>query len=764
MPDKCSVTKEIIFSLLFFGICFATKAQEIRLAPNPSESDYQRAQSFVWDSLSQKIFQNGLLPQWFGDNSGFAYQTKTREGNRYYKVLFSDLKRNESMDVSKFAKSLSNYTGESIDKKELPISILHWVNPQKFNFTYNSKTYQIDLHSYKIKTLEDSYKSTEKNISVSPDKEYEVFIKDYNLYLRNRKTHKERALTTKGNKDSVYGSSYGWSQVMRGEGAIAEPKLKLKWSPNSKKIFTQISDFSDAEKMYMLDWSIDSLYRPELVSYYRPSPGDTTFVKLRPIVIDIKTGEITSIPIDPQPHMLDLGKNLYWRKDSKRIYGTYDHRGFQQKDLLEFDSETGIIEIKYSDKSDTNIDYDSRFRFFDSEDLAFFTSEKSGWKQLYRLNWKTKEVKQLTNGNFVVNTIEGVDLDKKEIYFTASGREEGVNPYYDLLYKVDFSGKKLQLLTSEAYNHDISISPDKKYFIDNISAPDYPTKSVLRSTQSGEIISEIQKADIKDLEEIGWSFPETFSTKAKDGETEIYGALWKPTNFDPELTYPVVDYTYSGPHMFVFPNTFSKGVYGLYNSAQALAELGFVVIQIDGRGSSGRSKAFHDKSYRDLGNNLEDHAEAIRYLANKYDWVDGNRVGIFGHSFGGYDAAHALMAFNDTYKVAISESADHDWRMEKAWYPELYAGWPVEDQYHEQSNITMADQMKGKLLLIHGGLDENVNPSATFKLSEALIKADKYFDLLIVPSARHAFPKKYYPYIQKKRWDFFVEHLIRNKP
>lgn len=753
--------KELQCVFLCMWMSFLLSAHSQLMAEKPGEQEYRSAQSFVWDSISKKLYQNGVYPQWFGDDLGFAYALKTRKGTEYFKSNFSDLKQRPAFDPKKFKNALEKLSEDKIDEKNLPINMIHWSNANQFNFSYKGNNYRINLKNYKIDKIENPY-SAEENISISPDKNLEVFLRDYNLILRNRKTNEETPLTKDGNQDYMYGSVYGWSQTMKGENTIAKPNLKVKWSPDSKKILTQVTDFSSAEKMYLLDFSIDSLYRPELLSYYRPSPGDTTFVKLNPLIIDIESKEIVPIKLKPTPQMLDLGGNLFWSKKNKRIYGTYDRRGFQQKDYLDIDPETGEINIVYTEESKTNIDYLTRFRYLEEENIALITSESSGWKQLYKLDWKTGKRTALTQGEFVVDEIKSVDLKEKQIYFTAMGKEQGVNPYFRMLYKIDFDGNNLKLLTPEKLNHEVHISSDHQYFIDNYSSPLHPTISVLRSTSDGKILSKITEADLEDLKQLGWQFPEIFETIAQDGKTKIYGIMWKPSNFDASKKYPVVDYSYTGPHMNVFPNSFSQSVYGLYNSVQSLAELGFIVVQIDGMGTAGRSKAFHNVSYKNMGNNLLDHTLAIQQLGEKYDWFDADRVGIYGHSAGGYDAAHALMAFPETYKVAVASAADHDWRMEKAWWPEYYVGWPVDEYYHDHSNITMAPKMQGKLLLIHGGIDENVNPSATFKLAEALIKADKYFDMLIVPSARHAYPKKYYPYVQRKRWDFFVEHLIVN--
>ena len=278
---------------------------------------------------------------------------------------------------------------------------------------------------------------------------------------------------------------------------------------------------------------------------------------------------------------------------------------------------------------------------------------------------------------------------------------------------------------------------------------------------SGAILAELSKADINDLLALGYRFPETFTATARDGVTTIYGAIWKPTYFDPVKKYPVIDQSYTGPHTNMYPRSFSSSI---GRSNQALAELGFIVVTIDGMGTAGRSKAFHNVSYKNMGKNLLDHVLAISELAAKYSWIDTSRVGIFGHSAGGYDAGHAVLEFPDFYKVAVASSADHDFRMEKDWWPEMYMGWPVDSTYHQVSNITMAGNLKGKLLIVHGGIDENVNPSATFKLAEALVKADKEFDMLIFPGQRHGYQGKTGEYFNKKLWNYFVEHLAQQKP
>ncbi len=322
-------------------------------------------------------------------------------------------------------------------------------------------------------------------------------------------------------------------------------------------------------------------------------------------------------------------------------------------------------------------------------------------------------------------------------------------------------GKELTLLTPENAFHEIYLSEDKKFVVDNYSTVNQATKSVLRDLASGNIFRQISEADISSLKAKGYQSPQQFSAIGKDGKTEIYGIYYVPTDFNPKKSYPVIDYTYTGPFIDITPKTFKGGLIGLQ---QPMAELGFVVVTVDGMGTFGRSKAFQDVSYRNLGDGTTDHVLAIKQLAKSKPFLNIQKVGIFGHSAGGYDAARAMLLHPDFYKVGVASAGDHDHRMEKAWWPEMYMGYPVGDFYHQQSNITNAANLKGKLLLAHGAIDENVNPSATYKFAEALIKAGKDFDMFIWPSRNHNFGRTTGDYFTKKRWDYFLEHLLGQKP
>jgi dipeptidyl-peptidase-4 len=616
-----------------------------------------------------------------------------------------------------------------------------------------NRTYLLDRESYRLQIPPVEMEKNSKE-QPSPDSSWVAYQKDFNLFLRSAKDSTTKQLSVAGEKDYEYASWYGWYDLMEGENGNRPERFRLSWSKDGQWIETGICDLRTAQKMYLLDWSVDSLFRPRLLSYYRGSPGDTGMVYMEPVFFHVPSGREIRPPLPRSTHINAI--EVEWSMESGKAYLSRSSRGYQKHDIYSFDLNTEKLRQLYTESSETNID---NFVHVIKEEsgLIFFLSEKSGWRQLYALDLSTLQEKRITRGQYYINRIARIDEKKEKIYFLASGRETGHNPYYQHLYSISFSGEDLRLLCPEESHHQVTISPDNNYFVDNYSTVNQPTTTVLRDLESGQVMMELSRADISKLQ--GWTAPEIFSVLARDGKTNIYGALWKPMNFDPGQKYPIIELSYTGPHTHLFPTDFSRAF-----MLQSYAELGFVALVVDGLGSSGRSKEFHNWSYKNLGGNLEDHVVAIRQLARRHPWMDTTRVGIFGHSAGGYDAAHALLAYPDFYKVAVASSADHDHRMEKAWWPEMYMGWPVDSAYHLQSNITMAPRLKGRLLITHGGIDDNVNPSATLKLAEALIKADKQFDMLILPSQRHGYGGTHQKYFTKLRWNYFIEHLRGVEP
>lgn len=735
------------FLLSFLLLSLYSFSQEVK-----PRADYERAVGFLSENIREKTYNLHININWFEDNSGGWFKEETQDGIVYRKVLVKNGVISDLFDHEKLAKLLSANTEKTISKDDLKLDDIKCLSAKEMVLTIGEERFNLDSKKMKLTEIADEEVETSEHLS--PDGKWEAFTEDYNLFVKNLKTGEIKQLSKDGTKDYAYGSWYGWMDIMEGEGTDRPEHFGVSWSPDSKWVFASICDTRTAEKMYLLDWSVDSLYRPRLLSYFRGSPGDTTMVYQHSAFFNVNSGKRVEPRLPKLTHINSM--DFEWSEKTEKVFMQYMSRGYQSVELLLLDLATGTQSSIYSDVSKTNIDnFDALMK--EKLNRVFFLSERSGWRQLYSVNLDSKEVVRITKGEYVINDIKFFDDEEQVFYFTASGVDEGANPYHEKLYRIDTDGGNFKALTSEGLHHHVQISPDGKFFVDNMSTAQAPTKTLLRSTETGKNIAKLGEADVSQL--VNYRAPQSFKVKARDGKTDIYGALWLPSNFDPSKKYPVVDHSYTGPHTHMFPVQFR---YSLYD--QALAELGFVVMRVDGLGSSGRSKAFHDHSYKNLGGNLEDHISALKQLSKKFNWIDIDRVGIYGHSAGGYDAGHAVLAYPDFYKVAVASSADHDHRMEKAWWPEMYMGWPVDSAYHLQSNITMAGNLKGKLLITHGGIDDNVNPSASFKLAEALIKADKPFDLLILPSQRHGYRGAYFKYFLKTRWNYFIEHLLDQEP
>lgn len=718
-----------------------------------TKEDYQRAVGFMSEYLiNKKVFNLHIEPHWFSDSSGLWYVEHSSDKKQYVKVSLPDLIKQDLFDHPKVAQAFSKLLGKEISSHQLPIRTINYKNSAELIVEVESKKYTLNVQSYSLTPYVEDIKNEHE--STSPDKKWIAYAKDYNLFIKSPETNQITQMSHAGKKGYEYATWYGWGETITGEQGERPTHFGVEWSENSAWLLTRIWDFRVAQKMYLLDWSIDTLYRPKLLSYYRGSPGDTTMIYVEPVFFNVQTGQEIKLNLPKSTHINQI--EVTWSKTPGKVFLEQSSRGFQNIHLYTFDLTSGQHELLYSESSSTNID-NFAYEFAEKSNLMFFLSEKSGWRQLYSINLTTKKETPITNGTYYIHSLERIDEANQKIYFMAAGKETGSNPYSQQLYSISMDGKNLKRITGENLHHLISISPDGNYTVDNYSTVNNPTKTVLRNTLDGKILMDLGKADVSQIKD--WSPPEPFTALARDNKTTIYGAIWKPTNFDPNKIYPVLEMSYTGPHTQVFPKEFSRAF-----NLQTYAELGFVVVVVDGLGSSGRSKEFHNYSYKNLGGNLADHVSAIKQLGRRYKWMDTTRVGIYGHSAGGYDAGHALLAYPDFYKVAVASSADHDHRMEKAWWPEMYMGWPVDSAYHLQSNITMAGNLKGKLLITHGGIDENVNPSATFKLAEALIKADKQFDMLILPSQRHGYTGVHRKYFLKTQWNYFIKHLRGVEP
>lgn len=521
--------------------------------------------------------------------------------------------------------------------------------------------------------------------------------------------------------------------------------------------------------MYLVDTKVGE---PELQEWKYPLPTDEEIIKIHRVIIDVENAEVINLKVPADPRRGTLCDDIScsggfddneWSADSEQLAFVSSSRDHKTAKLRIADAETGEVRDVLEETVATQ--YESgqgsiNWRFLPDSDEIIWYSEKDNWGHLYLYDSETGKLKnQITKGDFVVTALLKVDEKSRKLYFLANGREDGRDPYFNHFYSVKFNGSGLKLLTPEDGNHTISISPEGEYFIDNFSQPNVPNQAVLRSMK-GKLISKLERADVTGLENAGWKAPTPITVKSRNGKWDLYGLMFTPTNLDENKKYPVVNYIYPGPQG---GGVGSRSFRPSRSDHQALAELGFVVVIIDGTCNPGRSKDFHDACYGNMADNtLEDQISGIRQLAEKYPYMDLDHVGIWGHSGGGFATAAAMFRYPEFYKVGISESGNHDNRNYEDDWGERYIGLLDGDNYEKQANQNFAENLQGKLLLAHGAVDDNVPPYNTYLVVDALIKANKDFDLIIFPHARHGYGQDSY-YMMRRRWDYFVENLMGAK-
>lgn len=600
----------------------------------------------------------------------------------------------------------------------------------------------------------------------SPDGTKSAYIKDWNLWVKDVASGKETQLTTDGVKDFGYATdNAGWTHSDR---AI------LLWSPDSKKIATFQQDQRNVSDMYLVSTNVGA---PNLEAWKYPLPQDKEIIKIQRVIIEVNTPKVIRLQMPPDDRRSTLCDDIScaggfddneWNADATKLAFVSSSRDHKEAKLRLADALTG--EVKDIMEETVATQYESgqgavNWRYLPASNEYLWYSERDDWGHLYLYDSNGKLKNQITKGNFVVTQLVKVDEKNRLLYFNANGREAGRDPYFSHFYRIGFDGKNLQLLTPEDGNHQVQLSPDGKYLIDNYSKPDVPTVSVLRD-MNGKLIATLEKTDISRLTATGWKPPMPITVKDRNNKWDLYGLMYTPNKMMKGEKYPVINYIYPGPQGGgVGPRSFSASRI----DHQALAELGFVVIIIDGTCNPDRSKSFHDACYGNMADNtLEDQISGIKQLAAKYPFIDTEKVGIWGHSGGGYATAAAMFRYPDFYKVGISESGNHDNRNYEDDWGERYIGLEVKDakgksNYEDQANQNYAKNLKGKLLLAHGGMDDNVPPYNTYLVVDALIKANKDFDLIIFPNAGHGYGADNF-YMMRRRWDYFVKNLLGAEP
>lgn len=711
--------------------------------------------SIAIDSLfKNKIYNTPKVFRWVG-NDYFWYINPIAKGKEYWVFDTQQQKQHLAFDHSRLATSLSKVLGKEVSPYQLSLDSLEF-NKDFSTLTFVAENQKIvcNLTSYQFTKINPSQAKSLLNNNywgnffdersnkpvISPDSSYTAFIKNDNLFVRNRKTKEEIQLSYDGSKGFYY-SSY------------------LQWSPNSQQIMAYKVRNGEDHKIYFVESSPTDQLQPKLQSRDYLKPGDQLPFK-SPQLFTIATKKHIAISTELFQEQYFLGR-FEWKDDNSGFTFEYNQRGHQVYRVLEVNANDGKVKALVEETSPTFIEYSAKKYRYDVKNSQeiIWTSERDGWNHLYLYDAKTGKVKtQITKGLWPVRKVIKVDEKLRQIYFTASGLDSDQDPYLIHYCSIDFDGKNFKRLTTENGNHTLTFSPDYQSYIDQYSRVDLPPVTLFKSIKDAKVNIVLQQADITDLKQTGWNMPEVFAAKGRDENTDIWGVIVRPTSFDPKRSYPVIEYIYAGPHDSFVPKSFQPNFWGM----SALAELGFIVVQIDGMGTSNRSKAFHDvcwKNLKDAG--FPDRKLWIQAAAAKYPYIDATKVGIHGTSAGGQNAGAALVFNSDFYQVAVSSCGCHDNRMDKMWWNELWMGYPIGPHYEASSNVVNAAQLKGHLMLILGEVDDNVDPASTMQFANALIKANKNFELVTIPGMGHSAGGEFG---ERKRKDYFVQHLLGVTP
>ncbi len=701
-------------------------------APQVTAADYARAERFLRENVQPLVSGIGVQPTWLGADR-FWYRG-TRVGGTDLVVV----------DPARALRSVCNAsTGRcnaAIDPREL----------SRARTDFGSRPGRPGLEI------------------VSPDGKRAAFIRAYNLWTRDVASGRETQLTSDGVKEFGYATdNAGW---------VRSDRPIMLWSPDSRRIATFQQDERGVGEMYLVSTKVG---HPELQAWKYPLPGDSIITTIQRVIIDVDAPKVTRLRMPADQHRSTLCDHIIcrgdegwtdvqWYPDGSHVAFVSTSRDHKHEVFRVADAATGAVRDVF--REDVATQYESgssivNWRVLPATNEVIWFSERDDWGQLYLYDLATGRLKsKITSGEGDVAELRRVDEKSRTLYFVGNGKERGRDPYFRHFYRIGMDGKGLTLLTPEDADHDISLSPTGRYFVDTFSRPDVPQTSVLRDL-NGKVVVTLEKADISRLLATGWKPPQPITVKARDGKTDLYGLLYTPTNLDSTKKYPIVNHVYPGPQTgSVGGRSFSPA----RGDAQALAELGFVVVEIDGMGTPWRSKSFHDAYFARMGDNtLPDQVAGMKELARRFSWIDVDRAGIYGHSGGGFAAAAAMFRYPDFFKVGIAEAGNHDNREYEDDWGERYQGLLTRtadgsDNYAAEANQTYAKNLKGKLLLAHGTMDNNVPPYNTLLVVNELIKANKDFDLIMLPDRTHGFGNE--PYMVRRRWDYFVKNLLGAEP
>jgi dipeptidyl aminopeptidase/acylaminoacyl peptidase len=766
-----------LVSLILAGLV-CTLPTQYASAQSLDPGRYFRADRLLGWNLDIIIAGDQVSPQWMRGGNRFWYRKKTGNGAEFAVADPARGSRGPLFDHARLASAMSLAADSSFDAGRLPFQGFELSDDEAvLQFNAHDKGFACNIQSYAC-TVGDTVPNMNGFVR-SPDGAWEAFIHEYDLWMRPHGGGDSVQLTTDGGEYWAYGISHPRpSQIIN----KTIPTPVLQWSPDSRRVAVQRMDERDVEKLVLYS---STHQRPEYYLYPYPLPGDTVLPRFDIHLIDVDSKSNVRVQMEPQPYLTfgttgmsdSTWLTVKWKEGGERLYFTHATRGAKRIQLMEADLSTGDARFIVADSQRTHVELNLNIVgakpnwdvINGGQDVLWF-SERDGWGHLYRFDGQGQLRNQITSGPWTFGSIVHVDEAAGRMYFTARGREAGRIPTMRDFYAVNLDGSGFATLGGEDADHEVSATPSGHYFVDTYSRPEQPPVTVLRD-DNGAVLQELERADVSRLEELGWSPPEVFTFKARDGVTELYGLLYKPSDFDSTQSYPVIEYIYPGPFIgSVGTWNFSGGTQGLARRGdqRALAELGFIVVQMDHLGTPFRSKALQDNYWGNMGDNgLPDHVAGLKQLGARHPWIDLDRVGIYGHSGGGFASTDAILRYPDLYKVAVSTSGNHDNRTYHAAYAEKYQGLLVRDtlkgndNYANQVNASLASNLRGKLFLMTGDMDDNVHPSMTIQVADALIKANKNFDFLILPDRAHGLNE---PYVIRRRWDYFVEHLLGLDP
>ncbi|WP_421918910.1 prolyl oligopeptidase family serine peptidase [Marinifilum sp.] len=731
----------IIYLLVFVALSHSVLAQI-------SVNDYKRADStYLFNSL---VTHHQLEATWLTDST-FWYKTNGSEGIKYKLVSTSSLNKKELFRKDLLLRQYNSLFGtnkksDSFSLKNLKVD--NEANTLFFEAENYHCTYFIDKDKLEkgkaVEKKEDTYWATSKDDLdndpvLSPDSIWMAYIKNYNVFVKNLKTKEETQLSNDGSAGDLYSAF-------------------LKWSSDSKKLATFKVRQHHKQYFYMIESSPKDQLQPKLHKREYLKPGDVVPIR-RPALFSVEDKKQIHVDGSAFEHQF-YAISLKWRNNSSAFTFEYNERGHQKYQVVKVDATSGKITILAEEKSKTYVEYiqNQRWDLNDGEEMIW-KSERDGWFHFYLIDGNTGKIKnQITKGDFYARDIIHVDEEKREMIFSANGVKKGADPYLLQYYQIKLDGSKMKNITPEEAHHKAWFNESKTLLVDKYSKVDKAPITVLRDAKSGKKLMTIEQSDVSKLQQKGWQYPEVFTAKGRDDKTDIWGIIYRPSNFDPNKKYPILEYIYAGPGR----NHVPKNFFAYEWKFSSIAELGFIVVQIDGMGTGYRSKAFADVAWKNLKDaGLPDRIKWIKEAAKKYPYMDINKVGIYGGSAGGQSSTAAVLQYPDFYKVAVSACGCHDNRMDKIWWNELWMGYPIDKSYKENSNVTMAKNLEGKLMLILGELDDNVDPSSTLQVVDALIKAGKEFEFVILPGVGHTLGGKFG---ERKRRDFFIKHLMGIEP